>query len=73
MAELHPPQLHELGLAAALRWLAEQMPRHGLAVEVSITRESLARPRDHRIDGFDLWKMVKEEGAGRYGSVGFCE
>ena len=42
MAELHPPQLHELGLAAALRWLAEQMPRHGLAVEVSITRESLA-------------------------------
>src|SRR4030095_7225328 len=41
MAELHPPQLHELGLAA-LRGLAEQVPRHGLAVEVSITRESLA-------------------------------
>jgi len=36
MAELYPTELHELGLPAALRWLAGQMLRHGLAVEVSL-------------------------------------
>ncbi len=41
MAELYPPQLYELGLADALRWLAGQMPRHGLAVDVSIGQDSV--------------------------------
>ena len=36
MAELYPTELHELGLPAALRWLAEQMRRHELTVEFSI-------------------------------------
>jgi len=42
MAELYPAHLQELGLAAALRWLAEQMPRHGLTVEVSIGTDSFS-------------------------------
>jgi signal transduction histidine kinase len=42
MAELYPAHLQELGLAAALRWLAEQMPRHGLTVDVSIGTEAFS-------------------------------
>ena len=42
MAELYPAQLHELGLPAALHWLAGQMPRHGLEVEVTIGGMSLS-------------------------------
>ena len=34
MAELSPPVLHDLGLAAGLEWLGQQMARHGLMVEV---------------------------------------
>ncbi|HET8720744.1 MAG TPA: MASE1 domain-containing protein, partial [Nitrospira sp.] len=34
MAELSPPVLHELGLPAALEWLADQMKKHRLKVEV---------------------------------------
>jgi signal transduction histidine kinase len=41
MAELYPAQLHELGFPAALRWLAGQMPRHGLDVDMSITTDSV--------------------------------
>ena len=40
MAELYPALLYELGFPAALRWLAGQMLRHGLDVEVSITTDS---------------------------------
>ncbi|WP_447598072.1 PAS domain S-box protein [Nitrospira sp. Nam80] len=32
VAQLSPPVLHEFGLPAALKWLGEQMPRHGLTV-----------------------------------------
>jgi signal transduction histidine kinase len=46
MAELYPPKLHELGLPAALRWLGEQMPRHGLTVEVSTTGELPSMPEE---------------------------
>jgi signal transduction histidine kinase len=46
MAELYPTQLHELGLPAALRWLAGQMPRHGLAIELFINSESLPLTSD---------------------------
>lgn len=36
MAELSPPVLHELGLPAALQWLAEQMKKDRLTVEVRL-------------------------------------
>ena len=35
MAELSPPVLHDLGLAAGLEWLGQQMARHRLAVTVA--------------------------------------
>jgi PAS domain S-box-containing protein len=34
IAELSPPVLHQFGLVMGIRWLAEQMPRHGLNVDV---------------------------------------
>jgi signal transduction histidine kinase len=46
MAELYPSQLHALGLPAALRSLAGQMPRHGLTVDLSISCEALSIPDD---------------------------
>jgi signal transduction histidine kinase len=57
MAELYPVQLHELGLAAALRWLAGQMPRHGLTVELSVNNESLALTTDRALI---LYQAVRE-------------
>ena len=57
MAELYPTQLHELGLPAALRWLAGQMPRHGLAVDLSIGTESLSIPDDRILL---LYQSVRE-------------
>lgn len=57
MAELYPTELHELGLPAALRWLAEQMPRHGLAVELSITSEALPLTSDRVLL---LYQSVRE-------------
>jgi PAS domain S-box-containing protein len=44
MAHLCPPILHESGLVAALRWLAEQMAVQGLAVEIDISEDE-AWPR----------------------------
>ena len=41
VAQLSPPVLHEFGLPVALRWLAEQMIRQELSVEV---RQLLADP-----------------------------
>ena len=40
VAQLSPPVLHEFGLAAALRWLGEQMARHDL----SVTTETEGEP-----------------------------
>ncbi len=41
--QLNPPVLAELGLAAALEWLGEEMQRsHGLAVQV--TDDGLPKP-----------------------------
>jgi PAS domain S-box-containing protein len=34
IAELSPPVLHQFGLIMGVRWLAEQMHRHGLSVDV---------------------------------------
>jgi signal transduction histidine kinase/ActR/RegA family two-component response regulator len=39
MAELSPPVLQELGLPLALKWLAEQMLKHGLTVNVRLSHE----------------------------------
>jgi PAS domain S-box-containing protein len=41
VSQLSPPVLHEFGLAAALKWLGEQMPRQGLTVSSTIDAESL--------------------------------
>jgi signal transduction histidine kinase len=57
MAELYPPHLHKLGLPAALRWLAEQMPNHGLTVDLSIECDSLSLPDDQAIL---LYQSVRE-------------
>ena len=46
MAKLSPPVLNELGLPAALRWLADQMPLHGLTVDVRLTHDTLPLPDD---------------------------
>jgi len=57
MAELYPTELHELGLPAALRWLAGQMPRHGLAVELSVSSEALPLTSDMALL---LYQSVRE-------------
>jgi signal transduction histidine kinase len=41
MAELYPVQLSQAGLPAAIRWIAGQMPRHGLEVDVFIQDEEV--------------------------------
>ncbi len=43
VAELSPPVLHEFGLEAAVRWLAERMRRHDLAVDVQINSRQPSR------------------------------
>lgn len=50
VAELSPPVLHEFGLLAALRWLAEQMQRYQLHVSVRIDATEDARlPEDQAV------------------------
>ena len=41
MAELSPPMLHELGLPTALKWLADQMKKHRLTVDVRLGASEL--------------------------------
>ena len=41
MAELSPPMLHELGLPTALKWLADQMKKHRLTVDVRVGASEL--------------------------------
>ncbi len=57
MADLYPTQLHDLGLPAALRWLAGQMPRHGLDVELTISNESMPLSSDKALL---LYQSVRE-------------
>jgi signal transduction histidine kinase len=57
MAELSPRELLESGLPAALRWLAGQMPKHGLEVAVSTSCESLPLSKEHVIM---LFQSVRE-------------
>ena len=57
MAELYPVQLSELGLPAAILWLAKQMPRHGLEVDVSIECDHLRLSDDQAML---LYQSVRE-------------
>ncbi len=58
VAELSPPVLHEFGLAAALRWLGEQMQRYQLSVSVQTeTTEELRLPEDQAVL---LFQSVRE-------------
>lgn len=49
MAKLSPPVLDELGLPAALTWLAQQMPLHGLIVEVRLACDKVPLPEDQAV------------------------
>lgn len=57
MAELSPPVLHELGLPAALKWLAEQMLQHNLTVAVQCSQQTITLPEDQAIL---LYQSVRE-------------
>ena len=70
MAELYPTQLHESGLPAAVRWLAGQMPKHGLTVDVSMTETPIALPADKALLLYQsvrelLMNIVKHAGVSR--------
>jgi signal transduction histidine kinase/CheY-like chemotaxis protein len=49
MAELSPPVLHELGLPTALQWLADQMKKDRLTVEVRLGTSNLPLPEHQAI------------------------
>jgi PAS domain S-box-containing protein len=49
IAELSPTILYEAGLVAAVRWLAEQMHRHGLRVEVHEDENPIEMPDDQAV------------------------
>ncbi|MCE5327237.1 MAG: response regulator [Planctomycetaceae bacterium] len=56
--ELYPPILHELGLPAALEWLAQQMQeRYGL--DVHVEADPQAQPEDEDLRGF-LFQSARE-------------
>lgn len=57
MAKLSPPVLDELGLSAALGWLAEQMPLQGLAVEVRVAQDDVPLPDEQAVL---LFQSVRE-------------
>ncbi|HKY70689.1 MAG TPA: MASE1 domain-containing protein [Nitrospira sp.] len=49
MAELSPPVLHELGLPTALQWLADQMKKARLTVDVRLGTSHLPLPEHQAI------------------------
>lgn len=57
MAKLSPPVLDELGLPAALAWLASEMPLHGLKVNVQLGTDKVALPDDQSVL---LFQSVRE-------------
>lgn len=57
MAELSPPVLHELGLSAALQWLAEYMVKYGLKVELCLSPGPLPLREDEHVL---LYQSVRE-------------
>jgi PAS domain S-box-containing protein len=70
VAQLSPPVLHEFGLAAAMKWLGEQMPRHGLSVDSTIEARPLNLTENQAVLLFQsarelLLNVVKHAGTGR--------
>jgi PAS domain S-box-containing protein len=58
VTQLSPPVLHEFGLLAALRWLAEQMVRQELSVEVrQSVPDKISLPEDQAVL---LFQSVRE-------------
>jgi signal transduction histidine kinase len=57
MAKLNPPVLDDLGLPAALTWLAKEMPLHNLLVDVHLGQEHVPLPDDQAIL---LFQSVRE-------------
>jgi signal transduction histidine kinase/CheY-like chemotaxis protein len=58
IAQLSPPVLHEFGLPVALRWLAEQMIRQELSVEVrQFVPDRISLPEDQAVL---LFQSVRE-------------
>jgi signal transduction histidine kinase/ActR/RegA family two-component response regulator len=53
IAELSPTILYEVGLPAAVRWLGEQMERHGLTVEVQQDDNIAPLPDDQAVLVFE--------------------
>jgi signal transduction histidine kinase len=49
IAELSPPVLHQFGLPMALQWLADQMKKHHLTVDVRLGRSELALSENQAI------------------------
>lgn len=64
IAELSPMVLYDLGLLAALRWLADQMKHHNLAVEVIGLSQELNLKEEQAVFLFQcvrelLWNVIK--------------
>ena len=57
MAELSPPVLHEWGLSAALQWLAEDMVKHSLKVELCLSPDPLPLRENENVL---LYQSVRE-------------
>ena len=70
-AELSPPVLHDLGLEAALEWLAERtQAEHGLALDLRFQDRPIALDEDMRVILFRavrelVYNVVKHAGASR--------
>lgn len=67
IAELSPSILYELGLVPALKWLAQQMERHGLRVRVQHDDQTLQLSEDQGIFVFQavrelLFNIIKHSG-----------
>jgi len=70
VAQLSPPVLHEFGLAAALKWLGEQMARHGLHVTTEIEGEPVPLSEEQAVLLFQsvrelLFNVLKHAGTDR--------
>ena len=57
MADLCPPELNDIGLPAAVQWLAGQMSKHGLTVELTLPADPLALPLDRAVL---LYRSIRE-------------
>jgi len=70
VTELSPVVLYDLGLLPALRWLAEQMARHGLRVDLEAGVPEPSLSQDEAIITFEcvrelLWNVLKHADVAR--------